>query len=125
MTSIERRYTLFSPSDEGGGERPGERGCARPGVIGGKLPGESGSERLGEITAVVSRLSAEELTGDDVERSRITASACVRRECAPAGGFVRGMRLVRGTECWRVLSAVLCARLWMLRLERTVMDGEV
>lgn len=101
MTSIEHRYTLFSPSDEGG------------------------ERRLGEIGAVVSRLSTDEVTGDDVERSRITASACVRREYAPAGGFVRGMRLVRGTERWRVLSAVLCARLWVLRLERTIMDGEV
>lgn len=101
MISAENRYTLFSPAP-GGGER-----------------------NAGEISAVVSRTGAGEVSSDGVERSRVTASACVRRELAPDGGFVRGMVLVRGRERYRVLSAVLCSRLWVLRLERTVMDGEV
>ncbi len=101
MISLERKYTLFSPA-AGGGEK-----------------------RICELGAVISRLGAEESSDDGVHSSGVRASACVRRECAPKGGFVRGMRLARGSESYRVLSAVLCSRLWMLRLERTVMEGEV
>lgn len=101
MISLERKYTLFSPASCGG------------------------ERRICELGAVISSLGSAEITDGGAEASRLSASACVRRECAPKGGFVRGMRLARGSESYRVLSAVLCSRLWILRLERTVMDGEV
>lgn len=101
MISLEKRYTLFSPTP-GGGEK-----------------------RICELGAVINRLGASEVTDGGTEACRLSASACVRRECAPDGGFVRGMRLARGGESYRVLSAVLCSRLWMLRLERNIMEGEV
>lgn len=101
MISLEKNYTLFSPAP-GGGER-----------------------RVGEIGALISLLGEQEHEEGGVKSSRMRATACVRRECAPEGGFVRGMLLARGRESYRVLSATLCSRLWMLRLERIVMDGEV
>ena len=101
MTSLERKYTLFSPASCGG------------------------EKRICELRAVVSRLGTEECDEGGAKSSRVSATACVRCECAPKGGFVRGMRLARGELSYRVLSAVRCSRLWMLRLERTVMEGEV
>ena len=100
MTALEKTYALFSPAP-GGGEK--ERG---------------------EVRAVISRLTAVEASDGDAAALSESYIACVLRENAPECGFTRGMRLCRGKRAFRVDSAVEASRLWVLRLSRTVMDGE-
>ena len=100
MTSIEKTYSLFSPVSDGG------------------------EKSLGEVRAVVSRLSASEVEQSDTVSLRETSVACVLRENAPERGFVRGMRLRRARCEYTVDTAVESSRLWLLRLSRTQMDGE-
>ena len=101
MTSLERTYELISPA------------------AGGR------DEKRGEVSVVVSRLSAATAEQGDVLSLGESYVACVRREAAPEGGFARGMRLVRGKKEYTVESALESSRLWILRLSRTLMDGEV
>ena len=97
MKTLEKTYTLFSPA-AGGREKP-----------------------VGEIDAVVSRVSAAEEQTDGVSRSRESAVACT----AANADVRRGMSIRRGGERWDVLGASRGGRMTVLRLERTVMDGEV
>lgn len=100
MKTVEKTYALFSPAADGG------------------------EKKLGEVRAVISRLAAAEAEQGETVSARESAVACVMREEAPQGGFCRGMSLSRGGICYRVDGAVQSARLWVLRLSRTLMDGE-
>ena len=100
MTTLEKTYGLFSPAG-GGGEK-----------------------KLGDVRAVVSRLSAQTARESDAVALNEASVACVLRGGEPAGGFLRGMILRRGRREYRVESAVGCSRMWVLRLSRTLMDGE-
>lgn len=100
MTTLEKTYDLYSPAPGGG------------------------VKKTGEVRGLVSRLTASEAEQSDTVSLRETSVACVMRENAPAGGFVRGMRLCRGKREYAVESALECSRLWILRLSRTLMDGE-
>ena len=100
MTALERNYALFSPAD-GGREKP-----------------------LGTVAAAVSETAATELSDGGVIRLRQSAVALVRLAAAPEGGFVRGMTLRSRGVRWRVCAAAKHRRVWSLRLERAVTDGE-
>ena len=100
MTTLEKTYSLFSPAD-GGGEKS-----------------------LGGVRAILSRLSAQTAEEGDTVSLREAYVACVLRENTPLGGFARGMRLVRNKREYTVESAVESSRLWVLRLSRTLTDGE-
>ena len=99
MTALEKTYALISP-DGGRDEAPRE------------------------VRAIVSRLTASGAEQSDTVCLREAYVACVMRENAPGGGFVRGMRLRRGRREYTVESAVKSSRLWVLHLTRTLMDGE-
>ena len=100
MTALERRCELFSPA-EGGREKP-----------------------LGTFALALSEGASTELSEGSVIRARQSATALARLETAPDGGFRRGMTLRCDGKRWRVLSAAKHRRVWSLRLERVVMDGE-
>ena len=101
MTAIEKNFELFSPAG-GGGEKP-----------------------LGFVAAALSETNLAEKTDGDVISAVQSAAAIVRNECAPDGGFARGMTLRGGGKRWRVCGATSHRRVWTLRLERVIMDGEV
>lgn len=105
MRTVEKTYTLFAPSEVG-------------------IYGERRPIPIGEVRCAVCRLTGEEIVEDDVERTRQRYTGCVRLERSPLGGFVRGMRLVREDAEYNVLSAVLCGRVWLLALDRVIMEGE-
>ena len=79
---------------------------------------------LGSVRCAISYLSGEESTDEDMERSRLRYTGAVRRECSPSRGFSRGMRLVSGDRAYTVCSARLEGRLWILALERCVLNGD-
>lgn len=106
MRTIEKTYTLFAPSEMG-------------------MYGEVvRSTLIGTVRCAVCRLTGEEISEDDIERTRQRYTGCVRLERSPLGGFVRGMKLVSGEAEYNVLSAVLCGRVWLLSLDRIIMEGE-
>lgn len=106
MSTVERTYDLFSPADVDFFGTPGA------------------PEFIGRVRGAVCRLTGEEISENDMERSRQRYTGCVRMERSPLGGFVRGMILSSGDIKYTVLSAVLCGRVWLLQLERIIFDGE-
>lgn len=106
MRSLEKTYDLFSPTDVNFFGEP-----ENPGII-------------GKVRCAICRLTEEESTEDDIERTRVRYTGCVRAARAPIGGFVRGMELVDGDARYFVRSAVKCGREWLLSLDRILFDGE-
>lgn len=106
MRTIEKTYTLFSPPEI-------------------DMFGEiTRQDPLGTVRCAVCRLTGEEILEDDIERTRQRYTGCVRLERSPLGGFTRGMKLVSGDAEYTVLSAILCGRVWLLSLDRIIMEGE-
>ena len=106
MRTVEKTYDLFSPTEVDFFGQP------------------SHPDLIGTVRCAVCRLTEEESTEGDVERSRQRYTGCVRAERAPLGGFVRGMELVDGDARYSVRSATKCGRLWLLSLDRVIFDGE-
>ncbi len=81
------------------------------------------SALIGNIRAALSHSTLEETDEDDIERATESAIMTVRGRFAPAGGFVRGMTLVRGGAVYFIKYACRCGRLWVLKVSRSVTDG--
>ena len=90
--------------------------------------GEYGAkgERLGEFPLSMSYRTSEEVESDGLlyTNLRITAYAGAHR--APAGGYLRGMTITNGggDERYALLVPVRAGRLWILKLERVMTDGD-
>lgn len=70
MSTVERTYDLFSPADVDFFGTPGA------------------PEFIGRVRGAVCRLTGEEISENDMERSRQRYTGCVRMERSPLGGFV-------------------------------------
>lgn len=98
----ERYMKLFSP------EKNGER------------------EFLGYFPVSVSYRTAEEVEAGDLLYTNLRLSIYSDRRRSPSGGFRRGMLLesLGGEEKYHVLVPVIVGRMWCLKAERVMSDGD-
>ena len=101
MTALEREFELLSPAADGG------------------------EERLGTVRVSIGRGAVGESSQGGIVRGVQKAVALVGEGGAPERGFSRGMILRSGGERWRIKEAQAHRRVWVLCLERAIMDGEV
>ena len=79
---------------------------------------------IGTVRAVMSHNSASERAEDDLSCAAEKVTAVVPSRYTPAGGFSRGMLLVKGSARYRVLVPIDLGGLWRLRCERIHFESE-
>jgi len=85
----------------------------------------AGGEFLGYYPVAMTYRTSEEVESGDVLYTNLRYSGYGRVRRAPAGGYRRGMTLEGdGGERYHVLVPVRIGRIWLLKLERVVQDGE-
>lgn len=96
-----RKMKLYAPADHGQGEL------------------------IGYYPVSVSFRTSEEVESGDMLYTNHRYSAYCDRSRAPVGGFTRGMILEGdGGERYHILSPVLAGKLWVMKVQRTLMNGE-
>ena len=87
---------------------------------------DSYGEFLGRFPVSISYRTSEEVESDDLVYTNLRLSAYAERHRSPSGGYRRGMTLEEdsGSERYHVLVPVLSGRLWILKLERCMTNGD-
>lgn len=80
---------------------------------------------IGYYPVSMSYRTSEEVESGDMLYVNHRYSAYCNASRAPESGFVRGMTLVgEGGEHYHVLSPVLAGRLWVMKVQRVLLNGE-
>ena len=79
---------------------------------------DGAGQDAGEIRAVLSHRTSEETAEDGLLRATETVLALIPARYTPAGGFCRGMVLIRGEARYRMLVPVDLGRIWRVKCER-------
>ena len=87
---------------------------------------DSGGEFLGRFPVSISYRTSEEVESNDLVYTNLRLSAYAERHRSPSGGYRRGMTLEddSGLVRYHVLVPVLSGRLWVLKLERCMTNGD-
>lgn len=91
------------------------------------MPTEDGGEKLlGSFPVSFSYRTAEEVATEDVLYTNLRFSVYADRRRSPAGGYKRGMILesVDKDERYHILVPILAGRLWIMKAERVLMNGD-
>lgn len=89
-------------------------------------PAVDGGEVLGEYPVTMSYRTSEEVEENDLWYTNVRFTVYAERHNSPAGGYRRGMFLESedGRERYRVLVPVEAGRMWLMKAERVMTDGE-
>ena len=83
-------------------------------------------EPLGTFPAAISYRSSEEVETGDVNYTNLRLSVYADRHRSPSGGYLRGMILESddGREKYRILVPVVSGRMWVMKAEALMLDGD-
>lgn len=90
------------------------------------LTEEGEGKYLGSYPMSFSYRSSEEVETGEVLYTNLRLSAYADRRRAPRGGYRRGMVITdeSGAERYHVLVPVLAGRLWIMKIERVITNGD-